>query len=114
MSSRYHVHPIERRAQGLPCGFLTGAGPCALEALHSGEHAAAPFDVKALASIERASSGLGWPPRTATDPTFEMREAYRLLRSLTDEQRGLVLCWFCKSCWRYVGPGDTCHCENDE
>jgi len=43
-----------------------------------------------------------------------MSEAYRLLMLLTEEQRGLVLCWFCSGCWRYVGPGDVCHCKNDE
>ncbi len=57
------------------------------------------------------------PPALPSNPheiTSEMREATRLLMLLTEEQRGLVLCWFCPGCWRYVGPGDFCHCRNDE
>lgn len=46
--------------------------------------------------------------------TDEAREAYRLLRLLDERQRGLVLCWFCSACHRYVGPGDGCTCERDE
>lgn len=46
--------------------------------------------------------------------TPQMSECFRLLKLLTEEQRPLLLCWFCPDCWRYVGPGDTCHCENDE
>lgn len=38
------------------------------------------------------------------------REAFLLLMSLSEEQRGLVLCWFCNGCNRYVGPGDACRC----
>jgi hypothetical protein len=48
------------------------------------------------------------------DVTPEMRQARALLMGLTEEQRGLVLCWFCSSCRRYVGPGDSCNCERDE
>jgi len=33
---------------------------------------------------------------------------------MTEHERGLVLCWFCNGCHRYVGPGDSCHCINDE
>ena len=40
--------------------------------------------------------------------------AMTALKTLTDEERGLVLCWFCRGCDRYVGAGDTCHCMNDE
>lgn len=46
--------------------------------------------------------------------TDEMRLAYRLLRGMTEEERGFVLCWFCAGCRRYIGPGESCHCENDE
>lgn len=44
----------------------------------------------------------------------ETRDAFRLLLLLSEQQRGLVLCWFCGSCYRYVGPRDICHCNNDE
>lgn len=47
-------------------------------------------------------------------PTPEAQEAMRLLLLLGEVQRGLVLCWFCGACYRYVGPGDTCTCRNDE
>lgn len=40
-----------------------------------------------------------------------VKRAYALLGGLTDEQRGMVLRWFCRGCYRYVGPGDRCHCE---
>jgi hypothetical protein len=46
--------------------------------------------------------------------TKEMQVAFDCLLSMTDEQRALVLTWFCRNCWRYVGPGDACHCEDDE
>jgi hypothetical protein len=46
--------------------------------------------------------------------TAEMRQARALLMTMTEEQRGLVLCWFCSSCRRYVGPGDRCTCAYDE
>jgi len=42
--------------------------------------------------------------------TDEMRGIFLKLMRLTDEQRGLILCWFCPDCARYVGPGDECHC----
>jgi hypothetical protein len=45
--------------------------------------------------------------------TAGMTEALRLLRSMTESERGLVLCWFCSACRRYVGPGDSCDCENE-
>lgn len=47
-------------------------------------------------------------------PCAEAQQAYHLLKSLSERQRGLVLCWFCRSCNRYVPPGDHCHCANDE
>jgi len=46
--------------------------------------------------------------------TPEMRRCYRLLLDMNDEQRGQILCWFCRGCNRYVGPGDSCTCERDE
>lgn len=51
---------------------------------------------------------------TATTINDAMRTAYQALRDLTDEQRGQILCWFCRGCYRYMGPGEVCHCENDE
>jgi hypothetical protein len=57
------------------------------------------------------------PPRTEWDGhgiTLEMAEVSRLLMGLNEAQRGLVLCWFCNGCRRYVGPGDSCTCERDE
>lgn len=48
------------------------------------------------------------------DITPEMKLALSTLKSLTEIQRGRILCWFCSGCYRYVGPGDYCHCENDE
>lgn len=47
-------------------------------------------------------------------PCAEAVEAHRILLSLSERQRGLVLCWFCSACHRYVGPGDHCVCERDE
>lgn len=41
-------------------------------------------------------------------------QAYRALKLMTEHERSLVLCWFCRHCNRYVGPGDACHCSNDE
>lgn len=46
--------------------------------------------------------------------TLPQREAFSLLMEMMDEERSVVLCWFCRGCCRYVGPGDVCHCENDE
>jgi hypothetical protein len=46
--------------------------------------------------------------------TPDMRQAFNLLLKLTEEQRGLILCWFCNGCKRYMGPGDYCYCDNDE
>ncbi|MBX3205095.1 MAG: hypothetical protein KF764_08495 [Labilithrix sp.] len=46
--------------------------------------------------------------------TDEMRQALAMLKAMTNEQRGRVLCWFCSACRRYVGPGDSCRCERDE
>lgn len=46
--------------------------------------------------------------------TSEMSRAFKLLKGMSEEQRGLILCWFCNGCRRYVGPGEVCHCENDE
>ncbi len=63
------------------------------------------------------------PSVTTSDPrgpvyrpghTRGMNEAWWLLRQMMEEQRGLVLCWFCRACHRYVGPGDSCTCERDD
>jgi hypothetical protein len=43
-----------------------------------------------------------------------IRLAFNALAALRPEERGQVTCWFCALCGRYVGPGDACHCENDE
>lgn len=43
-----------------------------------------------------------------------IRKAAQTLDALTEFERGYVLCWFCRNCHRYVGPGDACHCNNDE
>ncbi len=56
----------------------------------------------------------GKPVMMEREVTDSMCEAMAALLKLTDEQRGRVLCWFCGGCCRYVGPGDRCHCENDE
>ena len=53
MSSRYHVHPFERRARGLPCGQLTVNGPCTLETLHAGEHTAPPREESAHEKLRK-------------------------------------------------------------
>jgi hypothetical protein len=47
----------------------------------------------------------------APPPTYEAREAYRLLKALSNEDRGRVLCWFCRSCRGYIGPGESHSCE---
>lgn len=46
--------------------------------------------------------------------TLRVQEVYQRFKELTDWERGLVACWFCKHCHRFVGPGDSCHCANDE
>lgn len=46
--------------------------------------------------------------------TPEMNQTFDLLLGLSEAQRGLVLCWFCSDCYRYVGPGDHCTCMRDE
>lgn len=43
-----------------------------------------------------------------------VRRALSALMLLTEHERGLVLCWFCRGCGRHVGPGDACYCERDE
>ncbi len=43
-----------------------------------------------------------------------IRLAFDTFMKMTEHERGLVLCWFCSACHRYVGPGDACHCSNDE
>lgn len=45
------------------------------------------------------------------DVTEGMRQAYALLRSMSPEQRGRVLCWFCDRCYAYVGPGQNMTCD---
>jgi hypothetical protein len=60
----------------------------------------------ALAEVRRRLE----PP----EPPSEPQRILAALQTMTEEQRRLVLCWFCSGCQRYVGPGDACHCENDE
>ncbi len=44
--------------------------------------------------------------------TPSVRAAYHALLELTQEERGLVLCWFCNACRRHMPPGDHCTCED--
>lgn len=37
------------------------------------------------------------------------KQAMDALMALTPHERGLVLCWFCRACHAYVGPGDEGH-----
>ena len=46
--------------------------------------------------------------------TPEMREALRLIRALSDEQRDDVLGRFCAGCREYLAPGEHCNCLRDE
>lgn len=46
--------------------------------------------------------------------TDAVRVAFAAMKVLTDDERGEVMCWFCSGCFRYIGPGVTCHCMNDE
>jgi len=52
-------------------------------------------------------------PAHRTDPLFTPRvqAGYQLFKELTQEERATILAWFCLRCFRYVGPGDSCHCE---
>jgi len=60
---------------------------------------------------ETAYGHISGPPGQTVPET---RDAFRLLLLLSEQQRNLVLCWFCGACHRYVGPRDICHCNNDE
>jgi hypothetical protein len=32
------------------------------------------------------------------------------LRSMTEHERGMIFCWFCPVCHKYIGPGENfCH-----
>jgi hypothetical protein len=53
-------------------------------------------------------------PADLGNATVEARLVFAALLRLSEEQRALVLCWFCRGCARYVGPGDHCNCERDE
>lgn len=55
------------------------------------------------------------PVETADHITVsnDMVLAYQLLRAMTEAQRGRVLCWFCKTCHKYVGPGLSCSHPED-
>ncbi len=48
------------------------------------------------------------------DRAEKIRQAFQCLMALTDDERGLALCWFCRGCNRHVGPGDHCTCMRDE
>lgn len=41
-------------------------------------------------------------------------EAFRALQALTPDQRGLVLCWFCAQCFKYIPPGESCIHDDPE
>lgn len=43
-----------------------------------------------------------------------VQTALACLKACDEATRGLVLCWFCRGCSRFLGPGEDCHCENDE
>lgn len=45
---------------------------------------------------------------------LDIEAAVEMLLELDEDARRSVLLWFCGGCHRYVGPGDVCHCENDE
>jgi len=67
--------------------------------------------------IERGRVVKTWVPEADADskiPALHVREAFRAFKALTDAERQQITCWFCRGCARYIGPGDTCHCENDE
>jgi hypothetical protein len=51
------------------------------------------------------------PEKTPEWPSEKARAVYQALKEMTDDERGSVLCWFCKDCFRYVGPGDFCRCS---
>lgn len=48
------------------------------------------------------------------DRKVRIRQVFQLLFDMNQWDRGLVLCWYCKFCHRYVGPGDYCNCAKDE
>lgn len=54
-------------------------------------------------------------PCSCHEVTDDMRIASQALRRLDEVQRGMVLCWFCRWCHRYVGPRDRDPgCNGDE
>ncbi len=44
----------------------------------------------------------------------KVQAAYQAVKALTDEQRADIFCRFCAGCYRYLGPGDYCQCQNDD
>lgn len=53
-------------------------------------------------------------PEDGQGPTTETAKALRLLRAMTEAQRGIVFAWFCRGCCRFIGPGESCTCERDD
>ena len=37
-----------------------------------------------------------------------INKAYEALKALAPLERGLVLCWFCDLCRKYIPPGKAC------
>ncbi len=70
------------------------------------EQAERPRTIHFTGSIKGGDGG--------ADRVALIRLAFDTFIKMTENERGLVLCWFCSACHRYVGPGDACHCSNDE
>ena len=43
-----------------------------------------------------------------------VKDAFHAFMRLTDYERGTVMAWFCAGCYRYLAPGEHCHCQNDD
>jgi hypothetical protein len=55
-------------------------------------------------------------PCVLHDVTITMHMAMGLLKAMHPEQRSRLLCWFCRDCCEYIGPGKQhiCHAETKE
>ena len=54
------------------------------------------------------------PPRLdelTADRLAKVQAALAALKELSAYERGFVFCWFCPTCHRFVGPGETCQCK---
>lgn len=47
-------------------------------------------------------------------PSESARAAFQAMLRCTEDERAEVMAWFCRGCLRYIGPGEHCHCSNDE